>query len=109
MCVDCSNGTRLFIGLLDSNVYALDTKDGSSKWNYTTDFPFAQASFDDTTLFISSAHTLYVLNTTANGSVIWRREFDFKLTSAVLSHDGAILYIGETTTTAGNYYVRVEH
>ena len=59
-----ADGTTLYIGSADKNVYALNTADGSKKWSYATGgeiYSSSTLSADGTTLYIGS--DVYALNT----------------------------------------------
>jgi outer membrane protein assembly factor BamB len=117
-CVACwgagvlsSDAATLYIGSYeDTNVYALNTADGSVKWQHATGSSVKAAgvlSSGGSTLYIGSVDkNVYALNT-ADGSVKWQHATGGSqcqpgvAAAGVLSSDGATLYIGSLD---GNVY-----
>lgn len=93
------DGTQLFVGSSDGNVYDLSTTDGTTKWktyvgSAVTASPLV--SPDGKTVYeTTSGGSLYALNV-ADGSVKWKfsPQQGAAVTGAVASPDGSVIYYG---------------
>lgn len=98
------DGSVLYIPA-GNTTYALNTKDGSTKWTFATQdlVTTPVLSSDGSVLYIGSKHSnsTYALNT-INGSQKWTFATQGPVMAAgVLSPDGSVLYIGSMD---GNVY-----
>ncbi len=84
----------IFIGSLDWNFYALDTRSGWSAWRHRTNGPIASTAVagEGIVYFGSSDTYIYALDM-RDGRVVWRYETEDQVTGSGRIHEGK-LYIG---------------
>lgn len=88
-----SNGQYIFIGSLDSSVYAVDKNDGKIQWKYKTNSRVrSTASIAGDTLYVGSwDNHMYALSTD-DGSMLWKYDTGKPIQSSPLVVDDIVIF-----------------
>ncbi len=81
---------RLYVGVYDNNVYALDLKDGSFQWKYATDAGIAVRPFIYKGNLIFGSEDCVVYAITTSGRLVWTCPTEGRIrSSAIVEFDHA--------------------
>ncbi|MBU4223448.1 MAG: PQQ-binding-like beta-propeller repeat protein [Euryarchaeota archaeon] len=92
----------VYIGSMDSNVYALDATSGNVRWKYKTgDKVKSSPTISDSTVFIGSLDKYFYALDAVSGALKWKYQTGYVYSSPVVS--GGIVYVGGGTMNSYFY------